>query len=147
MEEIKSLAGWWNNEVVMPSLSTSSCMVSGSGALPLLRNLTNLMRVWASTSSQACAHCPRQIFSHLGLQEDKNTYDYPLLICWLHLSDSNQNARFLCRSVFDRFGKELRFIGVCLGNSVVMVQCWIVALTLWLEEVLDFASRHTWIGL
>ena len=42
---------------------------------------------------------------------------------------------------FDRFGKELRFVRVCLGNFVVMVQCWIVALTLWLEEVLDFAPR------
>ena len=30
----------------MPSLSTSLCMVSGPGALPLLRNLTNLVRVW-----------------------------------------------------------------------------------------------------
>ena len=37
MEEVKSLAKWWNNdhEVVMPSLSTSLCMVSGPGTLPL----------------------------------------------------------------------------------------------------------------
>ena len=49
MEEVKSLAKWWNSEVVVPSLSTSLCMVLGPGALPLLRNLTNLMRVWAST--------------------------------------------------------------------------------------------------
>ena len=46
MEEVKSLAKWWNSEVVVPSLSISLCMVSGPGALPLLRNLTNLMRVW-----------------------------------------------------------------------------------------------------
>ena len=43
---------------------------------------------------------------------------------------------------FDRFGKELRFVGVCLGNLIVVVaQCWIIALTLWLEEVLYFAPR------
>ena len=42
---------------------------------------------------------------------------------------------------FDRFGKELCFIGVCLGDFVVMAQCWIVTLTLRLEEVLDFAPR------
>ena len=31
---------------------------------------------------------------------------------------------------FDRFGKELRFVGVCLGDFVVVAQCWIIALTL-----------------
>ena len=33
MEEVKSLAKRWNNEVVVPSLSTSLCMVSGPGTL------------------------------------------------------------------------------------------------------------------
>ena len=48
---------------------------------------------------------------------------------------------------FDRFGKELRFISICLGFFVVVVQCWIVALTLQLEELLDFAPRLASIGL
>ena len=48
---------------------------------------------------------------------------------------------------FDRFGKELRFVGVCLGDFVVVAQCWIIAVTLWLEKVLDFAPRLSWIGL
>ena len=30
---------------------------------------------------------------------------------------------------FDRFGRELRFVGVCLGDFAVVAQCWIVALT------------------
>ena len=47
---------------------------------------------------------------------------------------------------FDRFGKELRYIGICLGDFVVMVKCWIVALTLRLDEVLDFEPRLTQIG-
>ena len=34
MEEVKSRAKWWNNEVVVPSLRTSLCMLSGPGALP-----------------------------------------------------------------------------------------------------------------
>ena len=48
---------------------------------------------------------------------------------------------------FDRFGKELHFIGVCLGDFVVVAQCWVAALTLWLEEVFDFAPRLACIGL
>ena len=47
---------------------------------------------------------------------------------------------------FDRFGKELRFVGVCLGDFVVVAQCWIVALTLGFEEVFDFAPRLAWIA-
>ena len=58
MEEVKSLAKCWNNEVVVPSLSTSLCMLSGPGALPLLRNLTNLMSVWASTSATSSCSFP-----------------------------------------------------------------------------------------
>ena len=48
---------------------------------------------------------------------------------------------------FDRFGKELRFVGVCLGDLVVVAQCWTVRLALRLEEVFDFAPRLAWIGL
>ena len=48
---------------------------------------------------------------------------------------------------FDRFGKELRFVDVCLGDFVVVAQCWIIVLTLWLEKVLGFAPRLAWIGL
>ena len=56
MEEVKSRAKWWNNEVVVPSLRTSLCMLSGPGALPHLRNLT--------------------ICNHQGFQEDKNIHSY-----------------------------------------------------------------------
>ena len=30
---------------------------------------------------------------------------------------------------------------VCLGYFAVVAQCWIIALTLWLDKVLDFAPR------
>ena len=36
---------------------------------------------------------------------------------------------------FDRFGKELRFVCVCLGDFVIMAQSWIITLTLLLEKV------------
>ena len=62
----------------MPSLSTSLCMVSGAGALPLLRNLTNLVRFGHQHQPQARAHFPRQTGNHLGSQGDKNTDNYPL---------------------------------------------------------------------
>ena len=39
------------------------------------------------------------------------------------------------------FGKELRFVGVGLGDFVRVAQGWIIAPTLWLKEVLDFATR------
>ena len=42
---------------------------------------------------------------------------------------------------FNGFGKESHFVSVCLGNFVIVMQCQIIALTLWLEEVLDFAPR------
>ena len=51
MDEVKSRAKWWNNEVVVLSLRTSLCMLSGPGALPHLRNLTSLMRVSESMSA------------------------------------------------------------------------------------------------
>ena len=41
----------------------------------------------------------------------------------------------------DRFGKELRFTSVGLGDFVRVVQSWIVALTLRLKEILNFAPR------
>ena len=77
MEEVKSLPKWWNSEVVVPSLSTSLCIVSGPGALPLLRNLTNLIGFGRQHQPQAHVHFQRQNGSHLGPQEDKNIYDSP----------------------------------------------------------------------
>ena len=41
----------------------------------------------------------------------------------------------------DGFSKELRFVGVSLGNFVSMLQRRIIALTLWLKEVFDFTPR------
>ena len=37
---------------------------------------------------------------------------------------------FYAKMPLDRFGKELRFISVSLGDFVRMVQSWIIALTL-----------------
>ena len=49
---------------------------------------------------------------------------------------------FYAEVPFDRFSKELRFVGVGLGDFVCMAQCWIkIALTLRLKEVLYFAPR------
>ena len=48
---------------------------------------------------------------------------------------------FYAEVPLDRFGKELRFIRVSLGDFVRVVHSWIVALTLRLKEVLNFAPR------
>ena len=44
----------------------------------------------------------------------------------------------------DRFGKELRFISVSLGDFVRVVQSSIVALTPRLKEILDFCAKTRW---
>ena len=54
---------------------------------------------------------------------------------------------FYAEVPLNRFGKELRFIRVSLGDFVRVVQSWIVALTLLLKEVLSFARRLTGVVL
>ena len=113
-------------------------MVTRPGALPLLRNLTNLMSVWASTSSTSSCALP--------------TSNKILMIILYELVDVIEVTRIKMFTLyaevpFERFGKELRFVSVCTGDFVVLVQCWIIALTLWLEEVHDFALTLAWIGL
>ena len=54
---------------------------------------------------------------------------------------------FNAEVLLDRFGKELRFVGVGLGDFVCMVLSWIIVLTLWLKEVINFAPRLIWVGL
>ena len=144
MEEVKSLAKWWNSEVVVPSLSTSLCMVSGPGALPLLRNLTNLMRVWASTSTTSPNNKSVVIWvlrmikiSIIILDE---FVDFIKVIRIKMIAFYNEMS-------LNRFGKELCFVSVSLGDFVHVAQSWIIALTLWLKEVLDFAPRLVGVGL
>ena len=54
---------------------------------------------------------------------------------------------FYAKISLNRFGKELLFISVSLGDFVRVVQSWIISLTLWLKEVLNFAPRLVRIGL
>ena len=51
------------------------------------------------------------------------------------------------RVSFNRFSKELRFVWVCLGDFVIVVQCWIIALTLLLETIFESTSRLALVGL
>ena len=64
MEEVKSRAKWWNNEVMVPSLRTTLCMLSGPGALPRLRNLTILMINYSHAFQQTL------------MQEDSNMAEF-----------------------------------------------------------------------
>ena len=54
---------------------------------------------------------------------------------------------FYVEMPFNTFGKELHFVGIGLGDFVCVGQSWIIALTLWLKEVLGFAPRLIEIGL
>ena len=48
---------------------------------------------------------------------------------------------------FDRFSKELRFVGVGLGDFVSVLQSRIIALTLRLKKVFDFMLRLVGVSL
>ena len=48
---------------------------------------------------------------------------------------------------FDRFSKELRFVGVGLGDFVSVLQSRIIALTLRLKKVFDFTPRLVGVSL
>ena len=54
---------------------------------------------------------------------------------------------FYAKMSLDRFSKELRFISVSLGDFACVAQSWIIALALWLKEVLNFAPRLVRVGL
>ena len=54
---------------------------------------------------------------------------------------------FYAEMSLDRFGKELRLISIGLGDFVRIVQSLIVALTLRLKKVLNFALRLIWVVL
>ena len=54
---------------------------------------------------------------------------------------------FYAEMSLDRFSKELRFISVGLGDFACVAQGWIIALTLWLEEVFNFVPRFSGVGL
>ena len=64
MEEVKSRAKWWNNEVVVPNLRTSLCMLSGE--------------YQSQYQPQGRDHHPCPICNHRGLQEEKNIHSCPL---------------------------------------------------------------------
>ena len=48
---------------------------------------------------------------------------------------------------FDRFSKELRFVGVGLGDFVSVLQSRIIALTLGLKKIFDFTLRLVGVSL
>ena len=129
------------------SLSTSLCMVSGPGALPLkkLNCLNECLRVHIFHKLVLISHIkPVVIWVFIRTK-------IPMIILY-ELVDFIKVIRIKMFALyaevsFDRFGKELHFISVCLGDFVILAQCWIVALTLRLQEVLDFAPRRAWIGL
>ena len=72
---------------------------------------------------QARVHCPHQTCSHLGPKEEK----IPMIIL-NELIDLMEMIRikmvaFYAEVPFDRFGKELRFVGIGLGDFACVVQC------------------------
>ena len=54
---------------------------------------------------------------------------------------------FYAKMSLDRFSKELRFISVRLGDFACVAESRIIALTLWVKEVINFAPRLVRVGL
>ena len=85
---------------------------------------------------QARAHFPRQTGIHLGPQEDNI-----LIVILDEFVDLIEVVRIKMVALdakvpFDRFSKELRFVGVGLGNFVSVLQSRIIALTFGLRKFL-----------
>ena len=79
MEKVKSRAKCRNNEVVVPSLSTSLCMLSGPGAIPCFKKFNypnESIRVNIGHKVMIIIHVRSVIIG--GLQENKNIHSYPL---------------------------------------------------------------------
>ena len=116
----------------MPSLSTSLCMLSGPGALPLLRNLTNLI----NESLSGNVFHKLVLISHIKsvviwvLRRTKI-----LMIILDKFIDFMEVIRikmiaFYAEMSLDTLSKELRFISVRLGDFACIAQSWIIVLTL-----------------
>ena len=114
MEEVKSLAKWWYNEVVVPNLSTSLCIVSGPGALPLLRNLTNLINegwginichelMFISNVKSIVIWVLRRIKISMIILDEFVDFIKVIRI---------KMVAFYSKMPLDRLGKELRFVRV-----------------------------------
>ena len=118
------------------------------GALPLLRNLTNLMRVWASASATSSCSFPTSKWQSSGFLRRIKIFIVILdqFVDFIKVIRITMIA-FYAEMSLDRFGKQLRFISVSLGDFVRVVQGWIVALTPRLKEILDFAPRLVGDGL
>ena len=147
MDGVNNLARWWNNEGVVPSLRTSLCIVSTPGAFLVSGNITNLMSVWASISFiSSCS----SLVSNLVISVFRRIKIFMIILYELvdFIGVIQIKVFALNPKVsFNRFGKELFFVSICLGDFVVVAQCWIVTLTLWLEEVLDFVPRVVLVNL
>ena len=102
-----------------------------------VRNLTNLMSVWGSTSS-TCKLIfisyvkPVVIWAFRRIKISMVTHnEFIDLMKMIRI----KMMAFYAEMTFDRFGKELRFVGIGHGDLVCVVQSWIMALTLWLKAI------------
>ena len=118
----------------------------GAWALPLLRNLTNLV-FGRQRRPQAHARFPHQICSHLGPQEDKNTYDMLDEFIDLIKVILIKMVAFYAEIPFDRLGKECALSALVSATLFAWRRVGYSALTLGLKEVLNFAPRLAGVGL
>ena len=142
MEEVKSLAKWWNNQMVVPRLRTSLCMLSGAWGFTLRKKLNypnECIRVNIDHKIVIIIHVRSVIIGVFRRMKVFIIILYKLveLIEVFQIKVITLNAKVS----FDRCGKKLCIICVSLGDFCTETQCWIITLTLWLEKVFNFPPR------
>ena len=105
---------------MVPSLSTSLGIVSGPGALPRLRNLTNLMRVGVSTSATSSCSFPTSNQSSDIWVLRRIKISMIILNKFVDIMEviRIKVVAFYAKVFHNRFGKKLRFVSVSLGDFV-----------------------------
>ena len=133
--------------MVVLSLSTSLCMLSGPGGFTSLKKLNypnECIRVNISHKIVIIIHVHSII---IGVSRRIKIF----IIILYKLVDLIEVFRIKIITLnaevsLDRFGKELLLICIGLGSFLIRTQCWIIVLTLWLEEIFNFLSRLGIVG-
>ena len=127
------------------AIITSFCMLLGPGALPCLRNLTILMSVYISHKIMIIIPVHSVVIRFFRKIKIFIIILYKMVDA-IEVFGIKMITLYATVS-FDRFGKELCFICISLGNFHIEMQCKIITLTLWPEQSFDIMPAKTWYGL
>ena len=123
----------------MPSLSTSFCMLLVPGTLPCLRNLTILMSVYISHKIVIIIHVHSVVIRFFRKIKIFIIILYKMVDA-IEVFGIKMITLYATVS-FDRSDKELCLICIGLGDFHIEMQCKIITLILWPEQISDIMPR------